>query len=126
MTVPIDANAGVGESFVPSIERNVVIDFSLVLVGEVPCTGQARLFISGKDKNQIAFGLDLSAIKRTHRSQQSLDVSRVIANTRTINPAVANSGFDFQARLKDSIKMGIEHHNWSTSGSLAHRNQVSY
>ena len=63
MPVPIDTYAGIGESFVTAVERDVVIDLAFILFCEMFGAGQARFFISRKDKNQIALSLNLGVIE---------------------------------------------------------------
>ena len=87
VSVPVDANAGIGESFVATVERNVVIDLSLVVFYKLLDPSKVCFFFHRKNKNQIALSLDSCRIERANCRQQGFDVSRVIADARRVHSA---------------------------------------
>src|SRR4030095_6292905 len=94
MTIPIDANAGVGEPLVTAIQRDVVVHLALVVFSVLLGTGHSGFLVSCEKKDQVAPGLDLGGIKRANRSQERFDVAGVVAHARRIHTTVANSSFD--------------------------------
>src|SRR5689334_25032315 len=114
MAVPVDADAGVGESLVTAVERDIVINLAFVIFRILLRAGHAGFFVSGEDEHEIALGFDLRGVERAERGEQGFDVARVVADTGSVNAAVANSGFDFQTGLKHSVHVRIKDNDWTT------------
>src|SRR5215213_8236792 len=125
MAVPVDPDAGVRESFVPAIERDVVINLGLVVFRVLFGAAHPGFFVGGKQKDQIAFGLDLCRVERANRGEQRFDVSRIVANAGCINPAVAHSSLDLEAGLKDRVQVSIKYGDWTTTGSFAGSDEIT-
>ena len=58
MAIPVDADSRIGEAFVTTIQRDVLIDLILVFFRVGLGAVHGRLFLNGKDENQIALCLD--------------------------------------------------------------------
>ena len=69
VAIPVDADAGVGESFVATVERDVVINLAFVIFCVLPSAGHAGFFVSREKKNEIAFGLDVCGIECANRGK---------------------------------------------------------
>src|SRR5687768_3605674 len=104
MPIPVDADSGIRESFITAVKRDVVINFAFVFLRVVLRARHARFFVGGEKENEIAFGLDVCGVERANGGEQCFDISRVIANARRVDAALAHSRFDFQARLKDRVQ----------------------
>ena len=87
MAIPVDSNAGVSESFVAAVERDVVIDLafvSFVVFG----AGHSRFFVGREEKDEIAFGFDLRGVERANRREQRFNVARVVADAGGVDSSV--------------------------------------
>src|SRR6185436_17176363 len=89
--VPVDADAGIGKTFITTVERDVVIDLALVRLSKLPGAAHRSFLFDSKYKNQIAFGLNFARVQRPDGRQQSFDIARVVANARSKDSAVVNS-----------------------------------
>src|SRR6201988_5452776 len=125
MTVPVDPDAGVGESFITSIPSDVVIHFAFVVFCELFGARHPSFFLGRKDKHKITFRLDLCSIKCADCCQQRLDISSVVTYAGRIDFSILDRGLDLQARLEDRIHVCIKHDNWATTGAATSRYQVA-
>src|SRR5215510_3409309 len=98
MAIPIDANTRVGEAFVTTVERNVLIDPALVRIDIAFDALESSLFLNRKHKDQIAFGPELGLVQRANGSQQCFDIAGVVSNPGRVNSTIPNRSFDLQAR----------------------------
>ena len=85
MAIPVDADAGVSESFVTAVERDVVIHLAFVLFRILLRAGHSGFFVGGEQENEIAFGFDLGGVECANRCEQCFDVARVVADAGRIN-----------------------------------------
>src|ERR1051325_3882291 len=108
VAIPVDADAGVRESFVTAVERDVVINLAFVIFRILLRAGHAGFLVGHEDEHEIAFGVDLRGVERTNGGEQGFDVTRVVADSGSVNTPVANSRLDLQTRLKDCIHMRAE------------------
>src|SRR5215217_5781375 len=119
MAVPVDADARVSETFVTTVERDVVINLAFVIFRILLRAGHAGFFVSGEEENEVAFGFDLSRVERAKRCEQGFDVACVVADSGSINTAVANSCLDLEPRLKDCVHVRVEDSHWTTACAFA-------
>src|SRR5262245_1613431 len=101
VAIPIDSDAGISESFVTTVKRNVVIHFAFVIFRILLRACHSSFFVSGEHEDEIAFGFDLRGVEGANRREQRLDVARIVANARRIDATIANGCFDLQTGLKD-------------------------
>ncbi len=94
MAVPVDPDAGVGESFVAAIERDVIIDFAFVVFCKLFRARHSGFFVSGEEKDDVALGFYVGCVECADGGEQRFDISRIVADARGINTSVTNSGFD--------------------------------
>jgi len=64
MTVPIDAYTGVGEPLITAIKGDVIVNFAFVFFCVELGASHSCFFVNREEKNQIAFGFDLSRVER--------------------------------------------------------------
>ena len=125
MPIPVDANAGVSESFITAVERNVVIYLRLIFIDVSFHASECGFFLDREDEHQIAFRLNFRFIQGANRRQQRLDVAGVVANAGCVDSAVTDRGFDLQARLKDRVHVRIKDNQRPTAGSSTNCDQVA-
>src|SRR5438045_1762023 len=125
MAIPVNSNTGVGESLVAAVERDVVINLTLVVLRVLLRARHSRLFVRSEQKDQIAFRFYLRDVEGADSREQCFDVTRVVANPRSIDATITNRGFDFKTRLKDRVHMSVEHRDWTTADSFTGRDQVA-
>src|SRR6266446_5806350 len=119
MTIPVDADAGVGETLETTVKRDVVIYPGFIFIHISLHAFECGFFLDREDEYQIAFGLDFGFIQGANRGQQRLDIPRVVANTGCVDFAVTDRGFDLQARLKDRVHVRVKDNRRPTAGPSA-------
>src|SRR5215213_9259240 len=100
MAIPVDPDAGVSESLVTAVKRDVVIHFAFVIFRILLRASHSGFFVSRKQEDESAFGFDFGGVECADGCEQRFDVARVIANAWRINTPVANSCFDLQNGLE--------------------------
>src|SRR5215831_2554463 len=126
MAIPVDADAGVSESFIAAVQRDILVDLFLVLIYIIADAVERGLFLDRENENQIAPSFDLRFVQGANRGQQSLDVPGIVADPRRVNLPLANRGFDLQSGLKHAIHVCIKNNQRPVTRSFAYGNESSH
>src|SRR4030095_7701057 len=125
MFVPVDSNTAVIQSFISSIERNILADPILVLRYEMLYSSKRCFLFNRKNKYEVCSCFDACLIKRSYRSQERLDVASVIAYAGRVHFSIANLCLDLQAFLKNGVEMRIKDDGFCAAGAFPYCDQIA-
>ena len=87
---------------------------------------KSQFFLHGRDKDQIAFRLDVAPVERAEHLEGRQQVGRVVANAGRAQHVAFALHRQIGAVRKHRIRVRAEHDRWPTAGALAHTGHIRH